>query len=216
MVWFAACRNPRVEIEIAPEHGVPRTVVEIAKRRKVERESESRHKRDRNLAYDAVWCVFDVDDHPAILDAKQMARSNGIDLAISNPCIELWLLLHFRESPGMRTRTKVQKMLGSYVPAYNKRVDYSTYADGYATAVKARSDSTTLPRASENRGETRRRASTSLPSAFELSEFSTAGDASVLHDSSTRRTPANRVFISRALIPSIRNRFCRDVIPAIK
>ena len=27
-----ACRNPRVTIEVAPEHGVPRTLVEVAKR----------------------------------------------------------------------------------------------------------------------------------------------------------------------------------------
>ena len=32
--------------------------------------------------------------------SPEMARDNGILLAISNPCIEFWLLLHFRDNPG--------------------------------------------------------------------------------------------------------------------
>jgi RloB-like protein len=131
-----SCRNSRVDIEIAREHGVPKTLVEIAKRIKLANANEARRERDRNLAYDAVWCLFDVDEHPGIPDAKQMARDNEIDLAISNPCFELWLLLHFRDSPGMQSRAKIHRMLRSHVPAYDKHVDYSAYEPRYADAVK--------------------------------------------------------------------------------
>jgi len=97
-----ACRNPRVTIKVADQHGVPATLVRIAKQEKQEAEARAERERDENLAYDSVWCIFDIDDHPAIGETKEMARDNGIRLAISNPCIELWLLLHFRDNPGYR------------------------------------------------------------------------------------------------------------------
>jgi hypothetical protein len=44
---------------------------------------------------DEFWCVFDVEwprNHPGLLEAVQQAQANGIYLAISNPCFELWLM----------------------------------------------------------------------------------------------------------------------------
>jgi hypothetical protein len=130
-----ACRNSRVDIKLAPEHGVPKTVVEIAKRYKQEAEEDAVREHDDNLAYDSVWCVFDIDEHPYVGDARQMARDNGIDLAISNPCFELWLLLHFRDNPGMQHRDRLQAMLTAYVPEYDKHIEYTTYSAGYPQAV---------------------------------------------------------------------------------
>ncbi len=130
-----SCRNPRVQIEIAETHGVPRTLVVSAKKRKMDAEAEARREKDDNLRYDDVWCVFDVDDHPKISDAKQMARDNDIKLAISNPCFELWLLLHFRDNPGMQHRDQVRRLLKTYVPSYDKHVEYATYSAGYQQAV---------------------------------------------------------------------------------
>ncbi|HVA45797.1 MAG TPA: RloB family protein [Pirellulales bacterium] len=127
--------NPRVDIEIAPETGVPRSLVRVAKERKKAAADESDRQRDPNLAYDSVWCVFDIDDHPNVGEAKEMARDNGIELAISNPCFELWLLLHFRENPGMQNRHVMKDMLEKFVPDYDKRVEFTTYADGYQTAA---------------------------------------------------------------------------------
>ena len=131
-----ACHNPRVNIIVADEHGVPKTLVEIAKQYKTEAEEDASREKDDNLAYDSVWCVFDIDEHPLVPDAKQMARDNGIELAISNPCFELWLLLHFQDNPGMKDRNKIQKMLSKHVPEYDKHVEYTTYSTGYEDAVK--------------------------------------------------------------------------------
>ena len=131
-----ACQNPRVDIHIAPEHGVPRTVVEVAKTGKKEAEKAAKNEGDDNLKYDQVWAVFDVDEHPQIPDAMQMVRDNGIELAISNPSFELWLLLHFRDSPGMKGRKAIANLLKKHVKDYDKHVDYEgDYQDGYATAV---------------------------------------------------------------------------------
>ena len=47
--------------------------------------------------YDEVWCMFDIEDpipHPSAQRAIARANKNNIRLAISNPCFELWLILH--------------------------------------------------------------------------------------------------------------------------
>ena len=69
-----ACQNPRVKIEIAPEHGVPRTLVESARGPKKEAETAASRQGDETV-YDSVWCVFDVDDHPHIASARQMGAT---------------------------------------------------------------------------------------------------------------------------------------------
>jgi hypothetical protein len=131
------CHNPLVEVATSPGAGIPKSVVEEARdRMRSAREAADRHD-DDNLAFDQVWAVFDVDDHPAIGEAKQTARDNGIFLAISNPCIELWLLLHFRDNPGMQHREQMRVMLkDDFVAGYDKHVNYSIFRDGYLEAVK--------------------------------------------------------------------------------
>lgn len=63
--------------------------------------------------FDAVWCVFDVDDHERIETAVELARKLGFDLAVSNPCFEVWLLWHFEECEqylsGDQVREKLKK-----------------------------------------------------------------------------------------------------------
>ena len=58
--------------------------------------------RDRNSLeqgeIDEVWCVFDVEwprNHPNLRQATEKAKARNVNLAISNPCFELWLVLHF-------------------------------------------------------------------------------------------------------------------------
>lgn len=63
-----------------------------------------------------------------------MADANGIDLAVSNPSFELWLLLHFATC-GMQHRHKIAEMLEGYVPGYDKGVSFNSYKDGYLQAV---------------------------------------------------------------------------------
>jgi len=105
-----SCKNPLVDIRIARQHGRdPHSLVQIAKTERDKASGMAEREGDDNLRYDSVWCVFDIDDHHSAPDAKQMARDNGIELAISNPAIELWLLLHFRENPGMQHRNKCGK-----------------------------------------------------------------------------------------------------------
>jgi hypothetical protein len=139
--------------------------VEHAKQYKEQAQARADHEGDDNLAYDSVWCVFDKDDHPRFGEALEMARDNNIRLAISNPCIELWLLLHFRENPGAQHRAKMKAMLSKHVAKYNKHVDYATYSAGYPQAVTRASR---MDQDAEAAGEPHRNPTTGIYKLTEL------------------------------------------------
>ena len=100
---------------VIPDAGDPRAVVERA----IEESRES--KRDRLGSQDAVWAMFDRDDHSRFDEAKDMARGNGIRLAISNPCFELWGILHYQEYNAPLDRHDCQKKLGELCPGYSNK-----------------------------------------------------------------------------------------------
>ncbi len=129
-------RDAIVDVDLAPERGVPLSVVREAKRLKNQAISAAKREGDPYLRYDSVWCVFDVDEHPNVPEALAMARRNGLKVAVSNPCFELWLILHLRETPGMIHRHSAQAMLKTFLPGYDKKVDYKDYRDGYERAVE--------------------------------------------------------------------------------
>ena len=118
-------RDAMVKVTIPRERGDPKKVVEIAK--KINGASGD--------DFDEVWCVFDRDEHERFFDAITMARDNGFELAISNPCFELWLVLHFRESPGMQHRDHLRRMLRDLLPGYDKRLNFDDLAGGVAAAA---------------------------------------------------------------------------------
>lgn len=88
-------------------HGRPYQLVQEAVARKRGAAREARRAEGR--AYDEVWCVFDVDDHPNFADAVDLARRHGVQLAISNPCIEVWFILHFEEQAAFLDVTDAQR-----------------------------------------------------------------------------------------------------------
>jgi hypothetical protein len=127
-------RNTILQITIPPEQGDPKKLVEMAKKNTEDAASNARRNKDENLKYDETWCVYDKDDHERFGDACRMARDNGFKLAISNPSFELWLLLHFRESPGRQHRDKIKAILSREFPGYDKKVDFRLYAVGLSAA----------------------------------------------------------------------------------
>ena len=98
---------------------------------------------------DRVWCVFDIDiNHNnnnavqskinEIQNAKKISDKNKIRLGMSNPCFELWYLLHFEyTTANMRSYSDVQKKLSKYIKEYDKTKDvYSLLKDKINTAIK--------------------------------------------------------------------------------
>ena len=60
--------------------------------------------------FDEVWCVFDVDEHPNLNQAVFEARQSGISVAVTNPCFELWLVLHCQDQTAPIDRREAQKL----------------------------------------------------------------------------------------------------------
>ena len=60
--------------------------------------------------FDEIWCVFDVDQHPNVPQAVHNAGQNGIEVVVSNPCFELWLVLHSQEQTAHIHRHDAQRL----------------------------------------------------------------------------------------------------------
>jgi hypothetical protein len=145
------CSNSRVELRIENKAGVPFPLVTKAKELNQEADRRAKAEQDDNLRYDEVWCVFDVDDHPRLKEAREMARANGLSLAMSNPCFELWLLLHLRDNPGAQHRDRIQSMLKALMPGVaDKYIDFELLIAGYSDAVRR---AERLERESRERGD---------------------------------------------------------------
>jgi hypothetical protein len=87
--------------------------------------------------YDEVWCVVDTDEYDIPL-AVRAADETGVDLVVSNPCFEFWLLLHFKDhrSPAHSYGEIVPNLI-KYVPDYDKcRLIFTHYAAGVEDAVQ--------------------------------------------------------------------------------
>lgn len=114
-----------VDLRVETGHGgsVPRTLVAMAtdaRNRAVEEEAE----------IDEFWCVFDVEwptNHPGLIEAVQQARANGIQLAVSNPCFELWLILHFRDHTAWLDNNQARRLRRELDGSTDKGLDASRY-----------------------------------------------------------------------------------------
>lgn len=92
--WRRAYRD-RVLVTIDGFHGAPLSLVDRAT--EVKRREAREEKAGHGRAHDEVWCVFDRDQHPNIPEALDKAAANGIRVVLSDPCIELWFVLHFTD-----------------------------------------------------------------------------------------------------------------------
>ena len=71
-------------------------------------------------------------------EALVAARKNDVNLAISNPCFEYWLLLHFEPCVAPLTSyADVRHRLTRHVPGYDKcRLRFGDFAPGVDDAVQ--------------------------------------------------------------------------------
>ena len=105
--WHRIHRE-RVIVTVDEFHGAPLQLVETAA---AQLSADLRAaKRGKGDAYDQYWCVFDIDEHPYMDQALQLAASSQISIAVTNPCIELWFLLHFQDQTADLHRRKVQEI----------------------------------------------------------------------------------------------------------
>ena len=95
-----------IRIDIGETGAVPETLVDRACRDM----DHNRARRREGPLYDEIWCVFDVDEHPNLRGAIDRASQKKIKLAVSNPCFELWLLLHFRDQTAHISRQDAKRV----------------------------------------------------------------------------------------------------------
>lgn len=108
--------------------------------------SSPQHVVDRLLRYrdveelnedDRLWALLDTDhwiepNHRAqLIDALKRAKDNGIMVAMSNPCFDLWLLLHHMDLPEdhgiVDGRGVAEYMRRNGVPFNKLRLDLECY-----------------------------------------------------------------------------------------
>jgi RloB-like protein len=66
-------------------------------------------RRGRGRPHNQIWCVFDRDERPNFAKAVALADRHGINLAISNPCLELWFIVHFEDHTAYLERQAAQR-----------------------------------------------------------------------------------------------------------
>ena len=97
--------NSSVRLVLIPVGQDPRAVVERAM-------DEARKLRNDPLAgQDSIWAMFDRDIHTRYEEARDLADGNGINVALSNPCFELWGVFHYQDQDAPLDRHVCQRML---------------------------------------------------------------------------------------------------------
>ncbi len=128
--YFRIFLLPRVKIVVLPTpmgsgKSAPRDVVE-----RLKSAFEGYRQSKEIQPDDEFWVLLDTDHHfgdthlPSTLTALRDAGNSGFNLAISNPCFELWLLLHHRDvqpaSVEFSKCASVNTALRTLLPGYAK------------------------------------------------------------------------------------------------
>lgn len=115
-------RSSTLEIIILPSQCKtdPWSIIEQAIEKRKEMRTDSRW-----LQGDTAWAVFDGDEHieKSIANwrsAIDRAKSQKIQLAITNPYFELWYLIHFQNQFAQINRNRAIALLKDYIPNYDK------------------------------------------------------------------------------------------------
>lgn len=119
-------RNPAVVVKVLGRKDAPTALVAEAHRR-WSSDPES---------FDEVWCVIDVDEFD-VESAARLAAEHGVLLAVSNPCFELWLLLHHEDRrAAVADADEAVRRLRRRVRDYDKAaLNIADFAAGVEQAV---------------------------------------------------------------------------------
>ena len=88
---------------------------------------------------DEFWLVIDVDRwRKQLITVCRQAKQKGYQLAISNPCFEIWLYLHFGDLlPEDRTCKHFEARLRNILGSYNKsNLEVLTYAPNVKSTIE--------------------------------------------------------------------------------
>lgn len=86
--------------------------------------------------YDEAWAVCDADEFK-IGTAVDTAHDHAVELVLSAPCFEVWLILHYKDGcPAFDNATQVGTHLKKIVPDWDKAtLNFGVFRDGVDRAV---------------------------------------------------------------------------------
>lgn len=97
-------------IKVVSEGAAPNELLDIAIRLREDDRRDARRNNDRGNTYNRVWVITDVDNFPQIPSVRQRAAAAGIEVIVSNPCFELFLVLHSQAYNRNCTATAIQNV----------------------------------------------------------------------------------------------------------
>ena len=121
-----------IRVDEETSGSVPLTVVEAAAKARARSSGE-----DGEI--DEVWCIFDVEwprNHPNLEQALARARESGVRVAVSNPCFELWLALHFEDQNAWLDTAAATRLRRSLDKTEDKGLDGATYMPRRSEAAR--------------------------------------------------------------------------------
>lgn len=116
-------KDAQIKIEPIPA-GVPMSIAESAvARANAEGLAKSSRKKPKNSfeEHDQIWAAFDRDRHPRFDEAIALCVSEGVRICRSNPCFEVWLILHVTDYDKPDDHPTVCAHLRSLRPEYDPR-----------------------------------------------------------------------------------------------
>lgn len=116
----------RLSLRIDLVGAVPLTLVEAAVAEK------------RSDTANEYWCVFDVEwprHHPKLQEAMSLADQHGIEIAISNPSFELWLVLHHQNQTAFLDNDGARRLRRELDGSADKHLDPERYLPQRAAAA---------------------------------------------------------------------------------
>lgn len=134
------CSSALIEVKPLPAQGVPDTLTKnaVAEAKRLRRGGiDSLGQRDE------VWAVFDRDEHPKFDEAVQRCESNRVGVGRSNPCFEVWLILHFEDYHKGGDRHTVQERCQQVHSGYDKhtkRLNCVNLFENIEAAIKRAED----------------------------------------------------------------------------
>ena len=116
-----AFRKALIEMEVHPGVGVPYTIAKkaVERSRQLGLSPRSRRKKQSFEVHDQVWAIFDRDEHPHFDEAVGLCQTHRIGVGRSDPCFELWLILHKRDYDRYAGRHAAQVQLKELCPEYD-------------------------------------------------------------------------------------------------
>jgi hypothetical protein len=129
-------------LDIHKAVGTPEVIARFAIERA--REAGVIGKRRAKLAWyeraDEVWAIFDRDVHDYFDEGVRLCEENGIRVGRSNPCFEVWLILHYDDFHKPDGRDQVFERLCAFCPEYKdgkgRKVDFNRLIDNLSAAEK--------------------------------------------------------------------------------